>query len=266
MTTDLPPVRRAFVDTPSGQIHLRSADTRHDDRVPLLMLHQSPASSLTYAELLPHLGCTRWAIALDTPGFGESFRPATQPSIADYARWIVAAADALAIDRFDLMGIFTGAGTASEIAATWPHRVRRLVLAGPPLFTPAQQRDFIRQAWPVRPTPDGAHFATEWQRVMTRDMPGVAFERRLDAFNEFYRGGSNAIWGEQAIADYPLAQTLPRVAAPTLILKPLGIHGDCDGAAALLRDARIAPIDHLGYSMLQAIPQKIATVIDRFLD
>lgn len=265
MTADLPPVRRAFVDTPNGQIHIRSAGTG-DGRAPLLMLHQSPASSLTYAEILPHLGRHRRAIAIDTPGFGESFRPAVQPGIADYARHIVAAADALGIGRFDLMGIFTGAGIASEIAASWPARVRRLVLAGPPLFTADQQRGFVEQAWPVRPQSDGSHFAIEWQRVMSRKMPGVGFERRCDAFNEFYRGGANAIWGEQAIAEYPLAETLPRIAAPTLILEPRGIHGDCRAAAALLPDARIAAIDHLGYAMLQAIPETVARIVDGFLD
>lgn len=266
MTNDLPTVRRAFVDTPAGQIHVRSAVGEHGNRPPLLLLHQSPASSLTYAEILPHLGRHRLAIAIDTPGFGESFRPAVQPGIADYARYIMAAADALGIAQFDLMGIFTGAGTASEIAATWPARVRKLVLAGPPLFTAEQQRQFVEQAWPVRPSPDGSHFATEWQRVMSRDMPGVSFERRCDAFNEFYRGGPNAIWGEQAIAAYPLAHALPRITAPTLVLKPQGIHGDCEGAAALLPDARVVNVDHLGYAMLQAIPERVARIINEFLD
>lgn len=97
-------------------------------------------------------------------------------------------------------------------------------------------------------------------------MPGVDFERRCDAFNEYYRGGDNAIWGEQAIAAYPLRETLPHIAAPTLVIEPQGIYGDCAGAAALLQTARIARIDHLGYSMMQVIPQEVADCVTAFLD
>lgn len=259
-------VRRAFVDTPSGQVHIRVSGAPNRSSPPLLLLHQSPASSLTFQEILPFFGRSRRSVAIDTPGFGESFRPAAQPGIPDYARWIVEAANALAIAQFDLLGVFTGAGTASEIAAANPDRVRRLVLAGPPLFSAEQQRYFTENAWPVRPKRDGSHFAIEWNRVMSRDMPGLSFERRCDAFNEFYRGGANAIWGEQAIANYPLREVLPRIAAPTLVLKPNGIHGDCEGAAALLRDGRVESLDHLGYSMMQAAPERVSDVVTRSLD
>jgi pimeloyl-ACP methyl ester carboxylesterase len=259
-------IRRAFVDTPAGQVHVRMGGSREVGAVPLLLLHQSPASSLTYAELLPLLARERWSIALDTPGFGESFRPAAQPAIADYARWIVAAADALGIARFDLFGLFTGAGTASEIAATRPDRVRRLILAGPPLFTPERQGFFAANAWPTPPRADGSHLLVEWQRAMAHPMPGVSFERRCDAYQEYYRGGANAIWGEAAIAAYPLRETLPRIATPTLILEPEGIHGDCAAAAALMPNARVEAVDHLGYAMLQAVPEQVADRIRRFLD
>jgi len=258
-------IRRAFVDTDDGQIHVRMSGVRDAATPPLLLLHQSPASSLVYAELLPLLAAKRWSIALDTPGFGESFRPVAQPSIGDYARWIVAAADALGIAQFDLFGMFTGAGTASEIAAHFPSRVRRLILAGPPLFTAKQQAYFAANAWPMRPHEDGSHLIAEWRRVMERPMPGVSFARRCDAFQEFYRGGENAIWGEAAIAAYDLRATLPRIAAPTLVIEPQGIHGDCAAAAALLPDARLEAIDHLGYAMLQAVPEKVAACVERFL-
>lgn len=252
-------VRRAFVDIPDGQIHVRRVE---GEGIPLLCLHQSPASSLTYAELLPLLD--RPAIAIDTPGFGESFRPAAQPSVADYARWIADVAAALGFVQIDVMGLFTGAAIAAELAASRPDLVRRLILAGPPLFTPEQQAGFVEHAWPVRPEPDGSHLMREWQRTMSRPMP-VPFDRRVDAFNEYYRGGANAIWGEQAVAVYPLADTLPRIAQPTLILEPEGIHGDCRGALALLPDARISPIACLGYAMMQAMPERVAAAVNDFL-
>lgn len=266
MTASHPPVRRAFIDTSEGQVHVRMCGLPSGSSVPLLLLHQSPASSLTYIEMLPLLGAGRWAIALDTPGFGESFRPSAQPDIADYARWIMAVADELGLARFDLFGMFTGAGTASEIAAQFPERVRRLVLAGPPLFTPEQQGFFADNAWPMRPVEDGSHLIAEWKRVMDRPMPGVSFARRCDAYQEFYRGGENAIWGEQAIAAYSLRDMLPRIAAPTLVIEPKGIHGDCAAAVELLPDGRLEHIDHVGYAMLQAVPERVAAIVCQFLD
>lgn len=258
-------VRRAFVDTPAGQIHVRIARPEASSAPPLLLLHQSPASSLTYLEILPYLGRDRVAIAVDTPGFGESFRPAEEPSIADYARWISAVPASLGYDKFDLFGLFTGAAIASEITRIAFDRVRKLILAGPPLFTPEQQARFLENAWPMRPQPDGSHLLAEWNRVMTRSMPGLPFERRADAFNEFYRGGANAIWGEMAVSVYPLADTLPQIKTPTLILEPEGVHSDCEGALAMMSDARLQPIPHLGYSMLQVIPDRLADIVCGFL-
>ncbi len=254
-------VRRSFVDVADGQVHVRQVpgDPHH---VPLFCLHQSPASSLTYAELLPHID--RPAVAVDTPGFGESFRPSAKPEVAAYARWIAEVAAAMGFARIDVMGLFTGAAIASELAAARPDLVRRLVLAGPPLFNADQQAAFVANAWPSPPQPDGSHLLREWQRTMARPMP-VPFERRVDSFNEYYRGGANAIWGEQAVSVYPLAATLPHISQPTLILEPEGIHGDCRGALALLRDGRISPIACLGYAMLQAVPDQVAAVVNGFL-
>ena len=259
-------VRREFVETPFGQVHIRHSGTGSRSVVPLLLLHQSPASSLTYQELLPIIGAHRQAIAIDTPGFGETFRPGAPPSITDYARWIEAVPDALGFDRFDVMGLFTGAAIAAELAQLAPTRVRRLVLAGPPLFTPEQQAHFRQDAWPARPRADGTHLLQEWNRVMSRPMPGLAFERRCDAFNEFYRGGANAIWGEMAVSNYPLVETLPRLRQPTLILQPDGITGDGARAAALMQDATLVRIPHLSYSMLQVVPGLVATAVEAFLE
>jgi pimeloyl-ACP methyl ester carboxylesterase len=260
-------LRRGFVDTPAGQIHYRVADAGRLGALPLVLLHQSPSSSLTYQELLPLVGRRRHCVALDTPGFGESFRPDAPPSIADYARWLTAAALGLGLVRFDLCGLFTGASIACEIATVFPQHVRRLVLCGPPLFTEEQQAQFTANAWPAPPAEDGSHLLKEWDRVMNRALPGVPFRRRCDAFHEYYRGGADAIWGEKAVSVYPLRKTLPKVAQPVLVLQPDGIHGDCAGAAALVQKGRLVRLDGVhGWSMMQTAPERVAAEIDAFLD
>jgi pimeloyl-ACP methyl ester carboxylesterase len=262
-----PAVRRGFADIADGQVHYRVADAGATGRTPLVLLHQSPMSSLTYQELLPRVGARRRSVALDTPGFGESFRPRRLPAIADYARWLHEAARGLGLERFDLLGMFTGASIAAEMATAFPQSVRRVVLCGPPLFTPEQQAQFLTNAWPAPPVEDGSHLLKEWSRVMTRALPGVPFARRCDAFHEYYRGGADAIWGEMAVSVYPLAETLPRLTQPTLVLEPDGIYGDCARAAALVPDGRLVRLGGVhGWSMMQTAPDRVAAAVDDFLD
>ncbi len=270
--------RRGFVDIADGQIHFRAARPSATRRgagshaaavaqTPLVCLHQSPFSSLTYQEILPLLARGRETVALDTPGFGESFRPARKPSIADYATWLYEAIAELRFPRFDLLGLFTGAAIAAEIAVRFPDAARRVVLLGPPLFSPSQQERFLREAWPPRPRPDGSHLLPEWERVMTRALPGVDFARRCDAFHEFWRGGGDAIWGEEAVSVYPLRETLPRLRQPVLVLEPDGLHGHAAEAAALIPDARRVRLEGVhAWSMMQTAPDAIAAAVADFLD
>src|SRR4051794_39044245 len=65
-----PRVRRSFVDLPHGQMHW--AECGLPDAPAVLLLHQTPRSWLEYREVLPLLGQRVRAIALDTPGFGDS--------------------------------------------------------------------------------------------------------------------------------------------------------------------------------------------------
>jgi pimeloyl-ACP methyl ester carboxylesterase len=257
---------RDYITTQDGQLHVRRSGTHRPGTTPLILLHPSPNTSRTYEALLPLLGRGRLAVAIDTPGFGESFRPASKPAIADYARWLAKAPAALGFDRVDVLGQFTGAATASEIARSYPDVVRRLVLAGPPLFTPQQQARFVQDAWPMRPQADGGHLMAEWNRVMSRGLPGVTLEARMDTFVDYYRGGANAIWGEEAVAVYPLREILPQVRQLTLVIAPQGIHGDSEGAFALLPNAALARLEVSGYAMMSTFAPLVAEAVEAFLD
>jgi pimeloyl-ACP methyl ester carboxylesterase len=261
------PVRRGFVDIADGQMHYRASGLGAAGGAPLICLHQSPFSSLTYLEILPLLGARRPTVALDTPGFGESFRPRAKPTISDYASWLREAALALGFERFDVMGLFTGAATASDMAVRFPDQVRRLILMGPPLFDAAQQAKYLAEAWPPRPRPDGSHFLPEWRRVMERALPDVPFERRCDAFHEFWRGGGDAIWGEEAVSVYPLKETLPRITQPTLVIQPDGILGHAETASGLIPNAHRIRLEGVrGWSMMQTAPERVAEAANAFLD
>jgi pimeloyl-ACP methyl ester carboxylesterase len=92
------------VDTRYGQVHL----AEHGSGDPVLLLHQTPRSWDEYRDVLPLLGTHRRAIALDTLGFGDSARPDEPWTVELFAAGVLAAADALGLTGFDLVGHHTG--------------------------------------------------------------------------------------------------------------------------------------------------------------
>jgi pimeloyl-ACP methyl ester carboxylesterase len=168
-----PPIRRAFADLADGQVHYRHAGpdpvSRSGTGVPLVMLHASPGSSKQLEPLIAALAGTRRVVAPDTRGNGDSTPlDAEVPEIADYARATLAFLDAAGLDRVDLYGSHTGASIAVELAILAPGRVRRLVVDGMGLYSPADRDEMLAVYAPeVRPDLGGAHLL--WAFMFCRD-------------------------------------------------------------------------------------------------
>lgn len=97
---------------------------------PLLALHGWLDNAGSFALLAPLLA-DRWrVIALELPGHGHSDHlPAgVHYHFVDYIRCVLAAADALELQRFALLGHSLGAGIAALVAAAAPTRIERLHL------------------------------------------------------------------------------------------------------------------------------------------
>ncbi|WP_426701898.1 alpha/beta fold hydrolase [Rhodanobacter sp. Col0626] len=97
---------------------------------PLLALHGWLDNAGSFALLAPQLATRFRVIALDLPGHGHSahLAPGASYHYLDYAQFVLAAADALALDRFTLLGHSLGAGIAALVAAARPERIQRLLL------------------------------------------------------------------------------------------------------------------------------------------
>jgi NADPH:quinone reductase-like Zn-dependent oxidoreductase/pimeloyl-ACP methyl ester carboxylesterase len=134
-------IEKFYATTSGGQVHGRRV---HGDGLPVVLLHRTPVSSAGFAAVLDYLARSgQAAVALDTPGFGESFMPATAPSAEDYGRWLLEAVDALRIGSFHLAAHHTGTHFAAEIAAAAPTRVASLTLSGI-IIAPASERVALR--------------------------------------------------------------------------------------------------------------------------
>lgn len=101
-----------------------------ETRPPLLMLHGWLDNAGSHARLAPLLAARWQVIALDLPGHGHADHlPAgTGYHYLDYVQTMLAAADALQLERYALLGHSLGAGIASLMAAATPQRIEHLLL------------------------------------------------------------------------------------------------------------------------------------------
>ncbi|MFN3621486.1 MAG: alpha/beta fold hydrolase, partial [Nitrososphaerales archaeon] len=129
-------MRRGFVDTAEGQIHYREDGAGK----PVVLLHQTPRSSDEYLDVLPIIGQRYHAIAMDTIGFGDSYKPKKSCSIEDYAEGVITFLNQMNIAKVSLVGHHTGGVIALEVAASYPERVEKLVLSAIPYIDEEERR------------------------------------------------------------------------------------------------------------------------------
>lgn len=268
----LPPVhlRRMYVDCRWGQLHLRSAFASNggfDELTTLVCLHQSPLSSRVFEPFLRLMGSDRSVYAPDTPGFGESDPPPSQPSVADYAAAIGDVIDHLRLRRVDLLGYHTGASIAAELAIERPEQVRRVVMVAAPVFTQAERDAFDARPWPLPLREDGAHLAQEWQRTLQWRGPGATLEQLAARFAEKLRNGPRAWWGASAAMRYPARERLPRISQPVLVLRPRDDLWDVTPRAReLMPDAQWVDLPEQGFGLFDMAPDVVAGHVRAFLD
>jgi pimeloyl-ACP methyl ester carboxylesterase len=117
------------VGTPFGE--LAALQWGDADAPPLLALHGWLDNAASFARLAPLLAARRRVIAPDLPGHGHSThlpKGVNRYNNLDQVDHVLDFADALRLERFDLLGHSLGAGIASLAAAAAPARVGKLAL------------------------------------------------------------------------------------------------------------------------------------------
>ncbi|NII12153.1 alpha/beta hydrolase [Oleiagrimonas sp. C23AA] len=103
-----------------------------DDAPPVIALHGWLDNAASFAKLTPRLTETHRVIALDLPGHGHSDHlpqgRLLHYHFTDYVDAVIAAADALPLEHFALLGHSLGAGVASLAAAALGERITGLAL------------------------------------------------------------------------------------------------------------------------------------------
>ena len=82
--------------------------------------------------MLPALPSRLRVLAMDQRGHGEADKPATGYGFWDFAEDVNEFMEALGIEAAVLVGASSGGYVAQQVAVSWPHRVKALVVVGSP--------------------------------------------------------------------------------------------------------------------------------------
>jgi pimeloyl-ACP methyl ester carboxylesterase len=220
---------------------------------PLVHLHGAGGLRLTSAHDL--LSRAFRVIAFEMPGFGAADNQKTQ-TVQDLATTMAAAAEALGLSRFNLIGTSFGGTVASWVAMQRRDLVAALVLDAPSAIRPEGSE-------PVSGSPEEiAHrLYAHPERVPSTPVVEPAMAARRLTFVRRLRGPAR---------DTVLEEGLRRLRVPTLVL-----FGTQDGVIPaemgriykeLIADAHLVFVYDAGHALMVERPEACAEVVTDFLE
>lgn len=111
-------------------VTLHYADNGEKGRTPVVFLHGFADSWRSFAGVIVALAPGHRTVAFDLRGHGDSNRPESGYTIADFTQDLLLSVNALGLDKVNLVGHSFGSFIAQSFAAHYPRRVERLVLIG----------------------------------------------------------------------------------------------------------------------------------------
>lgn len=254
---------RRFMSTPGAQMHYRIA-AGDGAGPPLLCFHMSPRSGAYYESLMAALAVAgRTVIAVDSAGYGESFKPPAWLNVPGYAKHMADFTDALGADQVDVMGDHTGAKVAIETVRQRPKIVRRVVMNTAGVYSLEEQRGWQQRMESIPVRDDGGHYAALWTRYHTLNRGKLDSEQNAFRFYETVRAGPCMWWGPRAANLYILGDVLPAIEHPILLIcsDEDSLIAPTRRGAALLKNGRYVEFAKQGNSMVEYRAAAIAPTI-----
>jgi pimeloyl-ACP methyl ester carboxylesterase/DNA-binding CsgD family transcriptional regulator len=221
---------------------------------------QSPV----WRHFLDDLGRLATVIRYDERGFGMSDWDVDDFSLPARVSDLESVIAAVGLDRFALLGMSGGSAVAMAYAIAHPDDVTRLALYGTVCGSPVVRdenelaeedayRSLIRAGW--------AKDDPIFRRVFTSIFIPDATEDQMRWFDDLQRmstSTANAIASRIARQQIDIADQLPRIKAPTLILQALGDRANTfDNAVEVstrIPGARLVPLDSKNHILLAGEP------------
>lgn len=255
--------RKAYADTPSGQIHYAEVAGSGD---PIVFIHKTVSTYRMWLPVMERMEPGRRMIAFDMPGFGESFDPSSPVPLAQYGAWLAEAIDALGIARCHIVGHHTGAGVALALATDRPDLPLSLSMIGPlPQNAEEKAESAAKYGTPFTPEDTGQYLFENWNYVRTAGAADIDLANR--EMSAMLRSWQTRAWTYDAVWQFDFAERYQAVRAPLLIfcspddfLFPL-----FDRSKAMRPDAKAVLLSGGENYQTDRVPGEIAAALSTFL-
>jgi pimeloyl-ACP methyl ester carboxylesterase len=279
---------RGYAHTPRGQVHYAEAG----EGPPLLLFSATPRTHRCYLPLMSLLAPHFRTIAIDMPGFGNSHGLPSPLSVPTLAECVVDFMEAMQLEKSHVFGLHTGNKLAAALAAQWPGRVDRLILAGQShsIIPDMRERNAAIQVWfdkyktYYEPDAAGGHLVRDWLGAQA-NMNAIWWPAKLlngkvitpaDVENaearaiDFVQGWRSAVPVYEAVFAFDLAGAYRRIVAPTLVLElrtsgEAHLAGQAEKVCALIADSRSAALVEADGLALEYRPAEFSGPILDFL-
>ena len=193
------------------------------DGRPIVLLHGMSSSADNYRETMAVLAESRWLIAPDIPGFGQSEE--TEPyTIVHLVEWLAAFREALDLPPMDLVGHSFGGALATSFALSYPEDVVSLLLSAPALLGGVAYPDFVKKMMIWLRLPESGTAVSQSERLVQQSVRGSSFapeqfdddvwERRVLEYHHA-RASAEVL---KALAFYDVRPELPKLDKPVCII------------------------------------------------
>jgi len=258
----------AIVDVDGVPIHYIE---RGSGPAAAVLIHGFLGHTYSFRYLIPELAKDQRVVAVDLKGSGYSGRPQKGDySLTEQARLVIRVMDKLGIDRASVVGHSLGGEVAMRLAANWPERVEKLVLAA------SVSGDRI-PSLPVTPLIKpilwliGRLFG---RRIFRRQFydPRKATKEVLEAYRRPLRikGTGHAVY--QTLRDMRREKAVEssRITAPVLILWASSERILPRWVLSRLRkrfpQAKVVAIERAGHLLLEEQPEQANRAVKSFLE
>jgi len=267
--------RRKYIPLKNGkQLHLHIAQPAVSSlirRRPLICFHPTAYSGKFFREYQNLMAADRVVICPDTPGYGNSDKPDTTPTINEYAQAMCEVVDQLAAtsrDGVDLLGFHTGCFIATEVAILRPRTVNKLILPGIPYEQGEARLAALEENAKQAPYfSDVNALGEKWLNQWEWQGSAVTMPRLLELLAEEIAAGPDNWWAYQAVFSYAVEEKLPQVQQPVLALATDGDLFEATTAAAeLMPDASVGSYPELDAPLFNKHQHTLADLSRQFLD
>ena len=189
---------------------------------PLLLLHPAGRSGWYWRKVIDQFAQHFTCHNVDLPGYDHSDIPPRQYSTEDYLQAIMDVLDSAGISQASILGSHTGSMIAVLMSATYPDRVRKMVLDGVPYWDKEGGRTYFEKHVSAGFTDTTSYDRpvaplTTWKEALASN-PNLTRDlwQRGEEIAQKSRYWSRLTF--ESICDYDMTAIGPRVKAPSLFL------------------------------------------------